>query len=65
MLRAMKEYKNEVLKPSMGWLKKHWKGYTAFTVLICAAEVLWIFRDNVKEKVNELYRKIFLGDGEF
>ncbi len=55
MLRAMKEYKTMVLKPSMGWLKKHWKGYTAFTVLIIAAEFLWIFRNDVKEKIENVF----------
>ena len=57
MLRAMKEYKTMVLKPNIGWLKKHWKGYTAFTVLIMAAEVLWIFRDDVKEKIENVFHK--------
>ena len=32
MLKAMKDYNETCLKPSLGWIKRHWKGYTLFVV---------------------------------
>ena len=36
MFKAMKEYWNEVFKPSCRWLKKHWKGYLVFSIIVYA-----------------------------
>ena len=32
MLKAMKDYNETCLKPSLGWIKRHWKGYALFVV---------------------------------
>ena len=36
MKKAMKDYNETCLKPSLGWIKRHWKGYTLFVVGIYA-----------------------------
>ena len=33
MIKALKEYKDEVLKPLMAWTKRHWIGYLVFLVV--------------------------------
>ena len=36
MKKAMKDDNETCLKPSLGWIKRHWKGYTLFVVGIYA-----------------------------
>ena len=36
MKKAMKDCNETCLKPSLGWIKRHWKGYTLFVVGIYA-----------------------------
>lgn len=33
---AMKDYNETCWKPSLGWIKRHWKGYTLFVVSVYA-----------------------------
>lgn len=60
MLKAMKDYNETCLKPSLGWLKRHWKGYTLFVVGIYAVSY-WIgvayARWEIHKEMNELVKK--------
>lgn len=44
-----KDYYEMVLKPSMGWLKKHWIGYLVFVVIATAVSIAWWFQDDIIE----------------
>lgn len=33
MIKALKEYKEEVLKPSKAWVKRHWIGYSVYLAI--------------------------------
>ena len=48
-LIMFKDYYEMVLKPSMGWLKKHWIGYLVFVVIAVAANITWWFHDDIIE----------------
>lgn len=41
MIKALKEYKNDVLKPSMAWIKRHWIGYLVFLVICFIGSFGW------------------------
>lgn len=51
------DYNEMVLKPSMAWLKKHWKGYLLMTAAIGAAEIAWFCRDDIKDALEEKFHK--------
>ena len=36
MEKAMEDYNETCLKPSLRWVERHWKGYTLFVVVIYA-----------------------------
>lgn len=36
MFKALKEYNEMVFKPSCKWMKRHWKGYSVFTLVVYA-----------------------------
>lgn len=44
-----KDYYEMVLKPFMGWLKKHWIGYLVFVVIAMVANIAWWFQDDIIE----------------
>lgn len=33
MIKALKEYKDEVLKPEIAWLKRHWIGFLVYLAI--------------------------------
>lgn len=56
MFKAIKEYNEMVMKPSMEWLKKHWVGYSVFTVVVGAACVgagYYLCADRPSKKTKE------------
>lgn len=57
MIRAMKEYYGDVLKPEAGWIRRHWKGYAVFMILLAAAEMLIIFRENIIEFTKSKFKR--------
>ena len=43
----------DLCKHSCRWFKKHWKGYMVLCMLFGGAEVAWIYRESIKDKINE------------
>ncbi len=43
----------EVQKENGKWVKKHWKGYLLLIASMIGGELLWFFRDNIKEKFSK------------
>lgn len=61
MKAAWNEYWDEVYKPGMRWLSKHWKGYMIFAVVVyvvtlCGA-MAYIYRHEIADKVKSLVKK--------
>ena len=57
MTNTMKDYKNNVLKPQVGFIKTHWKGWVLVSILATVATFLFYFGDNVKEFCKEKFSK--------
>lgn len=56
MIKSFKTFWKELyeLQKEYGkWMKKHWKGYLLLLSSIIGGELLWFFRDNVKEKFSK------------
>lgn len=59
MIKALKEYKDEVLKPEIAWLKRHWIGYLVYLVIcfICgfgwSIMYCWKHTKHIEEKYYE------------
>lgn len=51
MLKAIVDWKELIYDPQIEWLKRHWKGYTAF---LAACFVIPILYDKWTEKRNEV-----------
>ena len=43
----------EVQKENGKWVKKHWKGYLLLTGSMIGGELLWFYRDSIKEKFRK------------
>lgn len=61
MIRALKEYKEMALNPSLKWAKKHWKGYLVFMLIISVIEVFGIYlvyyRKDIMENIKNKFKK--------
>ena len=61
MMRALKEYKEMVWNPSWKWVKKHWKGYSVFVLIISViggfGPYLWYYRSDVTEYIKNKFTK--------
>ncbi len=57
MKRFLKDYKDMVLVPSCKWLRIHWKGYIGLTAAITLAELGFIFREEIKDKLDDRFSK--------
>nr|DAE02600.1 MAG TPA: hypothetical protein [Siphoviridae sp. ctmYS12] len=54
MIKALKKYKDEVLKPEIAWLKRYWIGFLVYLVICLIVEiVLTMVRNSKEEKHNE------------
>lgn len=54
-MTALKDYKEMVWDPWMGWLKIHWKFYTVICAVSCAVGFLWGWF--VMHPINRLSRE--------
>lgn len=48
MIKALKEYNNEVMKPALRWTGRHWKGFLLYILLIYIAPALFVTWHNHK-----------------
>ena len=62
MIKALKEYYNEVMLPAWGWLKRHYIGYVIFTIIAVLGTALFLYlemsntftsKDDAKEETEE------------
>lgn len=60
MMRALKEYNEMVMRPSLKWLKKHWKGYSVFVAVISMiggfGSDLWYCRSHITEYIRTKFK---------
>lgn len=42
----------ELINYNCGWIKKHWKGYLTLSTVIFVGEMMYIFRDEIKDKLE-------------
>ena len=56
MKEFVKDYV-DLCKHSNQWMKKHWKGYTLLCVLTVGGEFAYFYRNEIKDKFNELKKK--------
>ena len=50
MIKALKEYKDEVLKPEIAWMKRHWIGFLVYLVICFITGFVSTMVRNIKEK---------------
>lgn len=50
MIKALKEYKEEVVKPSRAWVKRHWIGYSVYLAICFITGFALLMVRNIKEK---------------
>ena len=55
--KSYAEYQKNVTELSKVWYKKHWKGTVVINILILVATIVWVFHDEIKEKVLKVNRK--------
>lgn len=53
MKQFFKDYK-DLCKETGRFYKEHWKGCIVMNVVILGAEAGWIFRDRIKDKIEEV-----------
>ena len=60
MMRALKEYNEMVMRPSWKWLKKYWKGYSVFVLVISViggfGPYLWYYRSDITEYIKSKFK---------
>lgn len=44
MFKALKEYNEMVMKPSIKWTKRHWKGYSIYCLVVYAISFAYVKR---------------------
>lgn len=55
MIKSMKTFWREyweLYKLSLKWCKKHWKGYITLVTTVFGLECVWLYRDEIKEKIK-------------
>lgn len=57
MMKALKEYNEMIMRPSWGWLKRHWKGYSVFCAIVMVVPYVWFFWDDIKEYIRSKFKK--------
>lgn len=57
MMRALKEYNEMIWRPSWKWLKKHWKGYSVFLVILMIVPYIWFYRSSITECIKRKFTK--------
>ena len=50
MIKALKKYKDEVLKPEIAWLKRYWIGFLVYLVICLIVEIVLTMVRNSKEE---------------
>ena len=67
MREALKEYNESVLKPSMKWISKHWKGYVLLCAVVYGGLLAWFYWTWYSDEIIEFFGKIkskFVGKEE-
>ena len=52
----MKDYA-QLCKDTGRFYKKHWKGVIVMNVVVFAAEVAWIYKDQIKDAIEDKFNK--------
>ena len=65
MIKFFTTYYDEVLKPSIKWSKKHWKGLIVLTFVLDIIPFGYMYYQNKKsEKEHEEFMKFMNGEEE-
>lgn len=56
MKNFWRDYK-VLCKEELGFYKKHWKGVILLNATVLAAEYAWFFRDSIKDKMKDKFKK--------
>lgn len=45
MMSVLRDYRTMVVRPQLSWIKKHWKGYTIFLIIVFIASFVYEWYD--------------------
>lgn len=57
MINALKDYNEMVWKPSCKWIKKHWKGYVFFIVILEVLYFMWFYWSSICDYFKSKFDK--------
>ncbi len=56
MKNFFKSYNDEILKPSIKWMTKHWKGIIVFYLVYYAIMMLIFCQSYIKNSIKQLFK---------